>query len=591
MSSHTLLFSAPSAMNRGNPQALRHPQVPLGIANIIGRSTFPSVEGYLALSLCVAFIASASVFTHFHSQPEIKRLLEEELRNNTRLTTAFGINIDTIAGSTVFQMAHYILTDTTLIWVAINSYFAILAMCTKLIIKLTFKELSRQEEVAARQAFLSYILLTIVYLSVVTGPQKGHRVMPWMIWGGVCGFLSHLQFVTCQRLKYTSPSCDRGSQRVSFISLFLFFVSIAMTFMVSRFQQHLEWQPAVLLYFDCLLAVFRSTYILFRCISSSRVFSFNPDSVRHFNYWLELATNFACELLQFLSYAQLFVFAPGLNLTSIFFLYHMKLTYNCMREQLGRHRTHKKIFEHIESAYPSVKAANSDDRCIVCWELLGTSRRLPCSHQFHDWCLMWWLAQDSSCPTCRYVIPSPQEEASRTDSGNGNTMFRFNGRTFGFFTLPSFTVEVGSSFGNIFGRAAEPTQEQLQSMLETVLEMFPQMSPETILADLRQSGSAQSTIENILEGRMGLNASLIPGVLDEDLSDDTDNELEYEEHVEVVQEPDRTRQRTWTKLSSSSGEAELSYYEIQRANMIETYRRKYLASDKAADLRAMGITE
>lgn len=577
-------------MNTGT-ETRRHQQAPMGLVNMLSRTPFPSVESYLTLSLCVAIIASATVFTTFRSQPELQKLLEEELRNNTRLSSAYGINIEALSGNILFQIAHYLLSDTTLIWVAINSYFAILAMCTKLIIKLTFKELSRQEETVARQSFFAYILLTVVYLSVVSGPQKGYRVMPWMLWAGICGFVSHLQFVTCQRLKYTSPSCDRGSQKVSFLSLFLFFVSIAMSFLISRFQNHLEWQPAVLLYFDCLLAVFRSTYILFRCISSSRVFSFNPDSVRHFNYWLELITNFVCELIQMLSYAQLFIVSPGLNLTSIFFLYHIKLTYNCMREQLARHRTHKKIFEHIESAYPSVKAANSDDRCVVCWELLGNSRRLPCSHQFHDWCLMWWLAQDSSCPTCRCAIPSPQEELRQApNEQNNNTRLRFNGIQIGFFSFPPFTVELGANIGQLFGRAAEPTEEQLQGMLEQVREMFPQMSIEAIMVDLRQSGSAQATIENILEGRIGLNASFMP-VLDDDISDESDNEIEYEEPIEVVQEPDNGRQRTWTKLSSSSGDEDLSYYEVQRAKMIETYRRKYLASDKAADLRAIGITE
>uniref|UniRef100_A0A1I7U6G4 RING-type domain-containing protein n=1 Tax=Caenorhabditis tropicalis TaxID=1561998 RepID=A0A1I7U6G4_9PELO len=576
-------------MNTGNPDAARrHNQAPLGIVSMLSRTPFPSVESYLALSLCVAVIASASVFTTFRSQPELQRLLEEELRNNTRLSSAYGlINLEALAGNTLFQIAHYLLSDTTLIWVAINSYFAILAMCAKLIIKLTFKELSRQEETVARQAFFSYILLTIVYLSVVSGPQRGYKVMPWTLWAGICGFLSHLQFVTCQRLKYTSPSCDRGSQKVSFLSLFLFFVSIAMSVMVSRVQNHLEWHSTVLLYFDCLLAVFRSTFILFRCISSSRVFSFNPDSVRHFNYFLELTTNFVCESIQMLSYAQLFIVSPGLNLTSIFFLYHMKLTYNCMREQHARHRTHKKIFEHIESAYPSVKAANSDDRCVVCWELLGSSRRLPCSHQFHDWCLMWWLAQDSSCPTCRCTIPSPQEEVRQAEP---TARVQFQGGQVAFLYVPSFSFDLPASLASFFGRAAEPSDEQLAVMVEQVREMFPQMTTEAIMGDLRQSGSAQSTIENILEGRIGMNGSFMP-TLDDELSDESENEMEFEEPAEVVQEPDAGRHRTWTKLSSSSGEDDLSYYEIQRAKMIETYRRKYLASDKAADLRAMGITE
>ncbi|CAI2314659.1 unnamed protein product [Caenorhabditis sp. 36 PRJEB53466] len=585
-------------MNTGNPDARRQHPSPLGIVNMISRSSFPTVESYLALSLLIAFVSAVTVFTTFRSQPELQKLLEEEIRNNTRLSTAYGLNIEALSSQTFFQIAHYILSDSTLIWVAINSYFAILAVCTKLIIKLTFKELTRQEDNVARQSFFSFFLLTIVYLSVVTGPQKGgHRVVPWMIWAGICGFQSHLQFVTCQRLKYISPSCDRGSQKMSFLSLFLFFVSIAMSFLVSRFQHHLTWQQAVLLYFDCLLALFRSTYIMFWCISSSRVFSFNPDSVRHFNYWLELVTNFVCESIQMLSYAQLLIVAPGINLTSIFFLYHIKLTYNCMTEQLSRHRNHKKIFEHIETAYPSVKCANSDDKCAVCWELLGTSRRLPCSHHFHDWCLMWWLAQDSSCPICRCSIPSPQDEiqqaANQVANNNvSNTTYRFGGQQFAFLSLPTFTIEINTGLGPLFGRVVEPTEEQLQTMLEQVREMFPQMSTDTILADLRQSGSAQSTIENILEGRFGLNASqFIPGIgLEEEMDEESENDIEFEEPVEMVQEQEDSRQRTWTRRSSDDDE-ELSYFETQKAKMIETYRKKYLASDKAADLRAKGITE
>uniref|UniRef100_A0A8R1HL52 Uncharacterized protein n=1 Tax=Caenorhabditis japonica TaxID=281687 RepID=A0A8R1HL52_CAEJA len=70
----------------------------------------------------------------------------------------------------------------------------------------------------------------------------------------------------------------------------------------------------------------------------------------------------------------------------------------------------------------------------------------------------------------------------------------------------------------------------------------------------------------------------------------SENEIEFEEPLMSSQEQENGRQRTWTKLSSEEDEG-LSYYETQRAKMIETYRKKYLASDKAADLRAMGITE
>ena len=43
--------------------------------------------------------------------------------------------------------------------------------------------------------------------------------------------------------------------------------------------------------------------------------------------------------------------------------------------------------------------------------------------------------------------------------------------------------------------------------------MFPQLAVETIIDDLRISGSTQATIENILEGRVGF-----VGIQEEDVS-------------------------------------------------------------------------
>ncbi|CAI5439255.1 unnamed protein product [Caenorhabditis angaria] len=589
-------------MNTGN----RRRDNSMGLVNFLSKSSIISLDAYIAISTIVTIIGAGSVATAFHSQPELQRLLEEELKNNTRLSDSYGLNTEHLSTLTSFQVVHYVLSDSVLIWVAINYYFTMLAIATRVLIKVVFKELSRQEETMARHAFFSYCLLSVVYLAVVMNPQQSNRVLPWMVWTGLCGFLSSMHFITCQRLKYISPSVGQGGWKMTFLSMFLFVVSIYMSVLVLKFQHHLTWQPALLLYIDCLLAIVRSTYILLRCMSSSRLFSSRPDSVRHFNYWLELGTNITCEFLQMLNYAQLTLVSPGLNLTCIFFIYHIKLTYSCMIESLNRHKSHKRIFAHIETTYPSVKCENSDDRCVVCWELLGESRRLPCSHQFHDWCLMWWMAQDSSCPTCRVQLPSPLESTSSSNINNNNggglvdaitaeqtgnnTTFRFNGGNFAFVRLPPFTIEISTGLGPIFGQISQPTEEQLQSMLEQVREMFPQMSADTILQDLRGSGSAQSTIENILEGRIGWNMTspLLTNVLENDETEESETENDFEESLETSTESNEGRERTWTKSESSE---ELSYFEIQRAKMIETYRKKYLASEKAADLREKGILE
>ena len=70
-----------------------------------------------------------------------------------------------------------------------------------------------------------------------------------------------------------------------------------------------------------------------------------------------------------------------------------------------------------------------DDPCAICWEMMTSAKKLPCSHMFHTCvhhvfavmvvceclivncfpsifssCLRSWLEQDATCPTCRQSI-------------------------------------------------------------------------------------------------------------------------------------------------------------------------------------------
>lgn len=51
--------------------------------------------------------------------------------------------------------------------------------------------------------------------------------------------------------------------------------------------------------------------------------------------------------------------------------------------------------------------ASEGGTCAVCMEELGggaCGKRLPCSHAYHQGCILQWLARDSSCPLCRSRI-------------------------------------------------------------------------------------------------------------------------------------------------------------------------------------------
>ena len=52
----------------------------------------------------------------------------------------------------------------------------------------------------------------------------------------------------------------------------------------------------------------------------------------------------------------------------------------------------------------------SPPQCPVCFDdIVGTAVRAECSHVFHEDCLLPWLREHGTCPTCRYPIePEPE---------------------------------------------------------------------------------------------------------------------------------------------------------------------------------------
>ncbi|KHJ91483.1 CUE domain protein [Oesophagostomum dentatum] len=302
----------------------------------------------------------------------------------------------------------------------------------------------------------------------------------------------------------------------------------------------------------------------------------------------------------------MFMSPLGFNITCFFFFYHIKNAYNSIVSTLSRHHRHNQIFLHIQSTYPN-EEAEERDLCIVCWEKLGLSRRLPCGHQFHDWCLMWWLAQDGSCPTCRRAVsaPPPMNQPAPPPSPGSTTTFRFGGG-FGFLRLPSFSVEfsTGSTALNPFlRRQPQHDDSQLTGMAHQVHEMFPQIPVETIMEDLRSTGSTQATIENILEGRIGFMAGIMANDDDEhpwrnggagdnedllfDDDDDSSGEDAASSSDSVLTSPPQNSASA-DSLVSSANEDDLSPYQIAKREMIALHRRRYIESEKGRDLREKG---
>lgn len=82
-------------------------------------------------------------------------------------------------------------------------------------------------------------------------------------------------------------------------------------------------------------------------------------------------------------------------------------------------------------AMPIVKIQEDSFQCSVCLEDFGIgdeAKEMPCKHRFHGECILPWLDLHSSCPVCRYQLPSDEfklerdREASRAITVNTNSI-------------------------------------------------------------------------------------------------------------------------------------------------------------------------
>ncbi|GMT32449.1 hypothetical protein PFISCL1PPCAC_23746, partial [Pristionchus fissidentatus] len=79
----------------------------------------------------------------------------------------------------------------------------------------------------------------------------------------------------------------------------------------------------------------------------------------------------------------------------------------------GRPTTQKEL-----DALPRITVEESkkeNEPCPICMALFGEEKdarliEMPCKHIFHEKCILTWLKQMNSCPSCRQKMADPVEE-------------------------------------------------------------------------------------------------------------------------------------------------------------------------------------
>jgi E3 ubiquitin-protein ligase RNF115/126 len=74
----------------------------------------------------------------------------------------------------------------------------------------------------------------------------------------------------------------------------------------------------------------------------------------------------------------------------------------------------------------NIKEALGCSVCLEDFEMGGEAKQMPCQHKFHSHCILPWLELHSSCPICRFQLPTeetknnPCESASTAGAMNGD---------------------------------------------------------------------------------------------------------------------------------------------------------------------------
>lgn len=209
----------------------------------------------------------------------------------------------------------------------------------------------------------------------------------------------------------------------------------------------------------------------------------------------------------------LFIHGISLNVVDVLIFVNMRIVFLNLKAKIAAYRNYRKLALDMDQRYPQVPAnelQELNDSCAICREPMVSARRLPCAHIFHTACLRSWLEHNHTCPTCRHPLIDDPGQGRQARGAPGaphggdaaeprRSIWSFNSNWMQW--LPSLSVEVVRA-GEVDPVLFAERNPAIAAQVAAVQGVFPDMPAGPIIRDLLTTGSAELTINNILEGRV-----------------------------------------------------------------------------------------
>ncbi|XP_076069914.1 E3 ubiquitin-protein ligase AMFR-like isoform X2 [Oratosquilla oratoria] len=517
---------------------------------VLDRLPLPNLTWYTGLSVlllsCSVYYAGVQVA---HNPDWKERLLEKgnasrkNYDGNVEVVSLYHVRDDGQPGAPGRQMSPYLIPEVIsfmfheplCIWTLINMAYCVLIVLGTGIQRLVFGELRVSEQQHIKDKFWNFVFYKFIFVFGVMNVQAMDEVVLWCSWFSVLGFLHLLAQLCKDRFEYLSfsPTTPRRTH-VRLLGLLGIILSLATFCLLICVVVgcHAGINTFAFMAAECVLLIVRTLYVITR-------YSIYLWDITHEGLWekrgryvyvTELVFELSELTIDMVHHVHMLVWGNMLlTMASLVICMQLRLLFYQLQHKVKSHRNYLRVL-HLMNTCPEVTGCDilaEEDTCAICWEKIERGRRLPCSHVFHPSCLLAWLHQDPSCPTCRNklhkplsdepssllrLLPNAEEsndnsERDVVDVSRGGGGFSSPGGATGWryvSWLPSFSVEQShTQLPRHHQSNTQPaTTSQVDSLARQVQQMFPDISYSHILEDLRHTHSLEVTVDNILEQRL-----------------------------------------------------------------------------------------